>query len=97
MITITVRAFERVGTMFPLFYFKSRRIDLKVQFATPWEISVILVLAWAITFDTFQTLNPIHKSRISPLPAVFALRSFRVYVCSADGSNVASNIETPID
>ena len=32
-----------------------------------------------------------------PLLAVFALKNFRVHVCSINGSNVAPNIEVSID
>ena len=44
MITLTVRVFKRVGTKFPLFHFKSRRINLEVQFAILYEMLVMLTL-----------------------------------------------------
>jgi len=97
MITLTVRVFKRVGTKFPLFHFKSRRINLEVQFAILYEMLVMLTLVWAIAFNIFWTLNPTCKNRMSPLPVVFTLRNSEVYVCSIDGSNVASNIEAPIN
>jgi len=44
MITLIVRAFERVEIRFLLFCFESKRTDLEVQFATLYKMLVMLTL-----------------------------------------------------
>ena len=44
MVTLIVRAFERVEIRFLLFCFESKRTDLEVQFATSHKMLVMLTL-----------------------------------------------------
>lgn len=58
---------------------------------------MIFGLVETITLNTFGSLYSAQEHSVSPLPAVFALRDTRIYICTSDSSNVAFYIEVPIN
>ena len=50
-----------------------------------------------IVFNTFGPLNSVWKGSMFPLPAVFALRDTKVYVCTSDSGNIAFYIEVSVN
>ena len=51
----------------------------------------------SVVLNTFQALNFAGKDGMFPLPAVFVLEDFRIYICTMYYSNVTFNIEAMID
>ena len=58
---------------------------------------MIFILVWAITFDTFRTLNSTRKSGMSPFPTVFTLWDTGVHISSSYGSDIPFYIKAMID
>ena len=58
IVTLAVRAFERVRAWFALLGFKPRQVDLGVCLATPTEFSIVFRSVGTITFDALGILDP---------------------------------------
>jgi len=97
VISFTIRALERMRARFTLPGFKSRRISFVVSFTTPTELSMMFQLVRAVTFNTFCSLNPARQGGMTPFPAILTKRDARVHVCTSDGGDGVSYIETPVN
>ena len=58
IVTLAVRAFERVRAWFALLGFKPRWVDLGVSLAKPTEFSIVFRSLVTITFDALGILDP---------------------------------------
>jgi len=97
VISFTIGALERMRTRFALLGFKSRRISFIVSFATPTELSVVFRLVRAITFNAFCSLDPARKDGVTPFPAILTKQDAGIHVCTSDGGDEVSYIETPVN
>ena len=52
---------------------------------------------WSIAFLAFGSVHIAYKGNVASIPAVFALRNTGVYICSANGGNMASNVKASIN
>ena len=83
---------------FALLGFKSRGgISFVVSLTIPTELSMMFRLVRAITFDAFCSLNPVRQGGVIPFPAILTKWDARVHVCTSDGGNEVSYVETPIN
>jgi len=57
VIVFAVNTFEGVRAWFTLLGFKMGRVQLKVSFAAPGHVSVILNLVWSTTFLTLRAMS----------------------------------------
>ena len=97
MITTAIRAFERMRAQFAFLGFQPWWVNLGVSFATPAKFSVVFRFVWAVTFDTFGSLDFARECYVAPLPTVFALWNSRVYVGSSDSHNEITDVEISVD
>jgi len=42
-------------------------------------------------------LNPAQQGGVTPFPAILTKRDARVHVCTSDGGDEVSNVETPVN
>ena len=56
-----------------------RKISLETYFATLYYVPIVFNLIRSVAFLAFRFMNIICECRISPFPAIFALRDARVY------------------
>jgi len=65
--------------------------------ATPHFLSVVFGIVSSIALGTPGDMRATAKCRMTPLPTVFTLRNSWVHICSVNGCNKSSNIESMID
>jgi len=97
VISFAIGALERMRARFALLGFKSRRISFVVSLTTPTELSMMFRLVRAVTFNAFCSLNPARQGSMTPFPAILTKQDARVHVCTSDGGNGVSYIETPVN
>ena len=94
VIALTICTFEWIRAKFILLCFKTRRIHLIVCFAVPCKIMVVFQFMWTIIFDILCFLNPAWTGSMTLFLTVVVLGHSWVHICSSDGSNIVSYIET---
>ena len=77
--------------------FQALEISLGISFTTPCKVAVVFKLMKAIAFHALRPLNSAWECHMFLLLTILTLRNSEVYICSADGSNMASNIEVSIN
>ena len=97
MVSFTIRALEHIRVRFASLGFKSWWVSFIVSFIAPTELSVVFQLVRAVTLDTSSSLNPTQHGGVTPFPTILAERDTRVHVCTSDGGNKVSYIETPVN
>jgi len=97
VLTLAIRASERVGARLTFFCFEPGRVDLIVCFVILCVFSMVDGLVWAVAFDVFHPLNSTDTNSIAPLPAIFALGDTWVHVGTSNINDEPSNIEPSVD
>jgi len=97
MVSFAIGALERMGAGFAPLGFESVWVNFIISFTAPTELSVMFRLVRAIAFDTSCSLDPTRHGGVVPLPTVLAEWNTGVHVCTSDGSNIVSYIETSVD
>ena len=60
-------------------------------------LSVVSSIVSSIALGTPRDMRATAKCRMTPLPTVFTLRNSWVHICSMNGCNKSSNVESTID
>ena len=97
MVSFAIGALECMGAGFAPLGFESGWVNFIISFTVPTELSVMFRLVRAIAFDTSCSLDPTQHGGMAPLPTVLAEWNTRVHVCTSDGGDIVSYIETSID
>jgi len=97
MVTLAVRAFERMGAWFTFLGFQSRRVNFVICLTTPTEFSMVFGFMGAVTFDALGILDSAQKGCVFLFPAVFALGDAGIHICSLNGRDIVANIKTSVD
>jgi len=79
------------------FIFKPWRIGLQVSFTTPCLLLVVFRFVRSISLGIPGSMCSAYYSWVSSLPAVLALRDFKVHVGATYSSNEASNVKTTVN
>jgi len=58
---------------------------------------VVFGFVRTIAFDAFGTLNSTREHRVTPFPAIFALRYSKVHVSTSNSHDILFNIEASVD
>ena len=75
----------------------SHTIQFLVFYTTPCFLSVVFSIVNSIALGAPGDVKATTKCQISPLLTVLILRNPWVHICSTNGRNVLSNVESPID
>ena len=97
MIAFIVYTFESVWVQLSLLSFQPQRIRFCISLTAPYKVVVVLSLVRIIAFYIPRTLNSTRKGHMSLFPTIFTLQYTQVHVCPINSSDIASNIEAPID
>ena len=95
VVSLAIHAFGDMRTW--LTNVGSRMIQFLVFHTAPCFLLVVFSIVSSIVLGTPEDVRVTTKCRMSPFPTVLTLRNPWVHVCSANGRNVLSNIESPID
>ena len=95
MVSFAVHAFEDMRTW--LTSNGGHAICFLIFHATPRFLSVVFGIISSIALGTPGDMRATAKCRMTPLPTVFTLRNSWVHICSANGCNKSSNVESTID
>ena len=95
MVSFAVHAFEDMRTW--LTSNGGHAICFLIFHATPRFLSVVFDIISSIALGTPGDMRATAKCRMTPLPTVFTLRNSWVHICSANGCNKSSNVESTID
>ena len=95
MVSFAVHAFEDMRTW--LTSNGGHAICFLIFHATPHFLSVVFDIISSIALSTPGDMRATAKCRMTPLPTVFTLRNSWVHICSANGCNKSSNVESTID
>ena len=97
MIPFIVYTLKIMRIRLTLFCFKPWRIGLQVFFTTPCLLLVVLRFVKSIVFDIPGSMCSACYSWVSSLPAVLALRDFKVHIDATYSGNEASNVKTTVN
>jgi len=97
MIASTVRAFKGMRTQFTYFYFKARRIRLRVSFATLAKLMMVFRLVRPVALDTFGPLDSTRECGVTSFPAIFTLWNPRVHVSTSNSRNELTDVEASVN
>ena len=95
--SFAIEILEWVRAWLALLCFESRWINLKVSFATPSKLPMIISEVKAIALSTFWLLNSTNSSWVTLFPTILALRDARVHIGIPHHIDYVSNIKLPID
>ena len=95
MVSFAVHAFEDMRTW--LTSNGGHTICFLIFHTTPCFLSVVFGIVSSIALGTPGDMRATAKCQMTPLPTVFTLRNSWVHICSANGCNKLSNIESTID
>ena len=95
VVSLAIHAFEDIRTW--LTNIGSRTIQFLVFNTAPCFLLVVFSIMSSIALGAPGDVRATTKYRMSPLPTVLTLRNPWVHVCSVNGHNVSSNVESLID
>ena len=95
VVSLAIHAFEDMRTW--LTNVGSHMIQFLVFHTAPCFLLVVFSIVSSIALGAPRDVRATTKCRMSPLSTVLTLRNPWVHVCSANGRNVSSNVESPID
>jgi len=93
LVFLAVGTPKKMGVVFTLLYFASGRVNFVICLTAPCKFSMVDGLMWAITFDTFCSLNSAYTCRVILFPAIFALGNTWIHVCILNGGNESFYVE----
>ena len=95
VVSLVIHAFEDMRTWFT--NIGSHSIHFLVFHTTLCFLSVVFGIMSSIALGAPGDVRVTTKCQMSPLPTVLTLRNPWVHVCSVNGRNVSSNVESLID
>ena len=97
VVSLTVGAFERIGTQFTLLCFKMQWVQFFIRHAAPPKFAVVLRFVRSIAFDAFWPLDSAWEGCMTPLLAVLALEHTRIHVSTVNSGDVSSKVKVLVN